>query len=213
MKILNENIDIYDANMNFIQSSSRDFAHKNGLWHKSLHCWVVSKKKQSILVQQRNKNIDFPNLYDISVAGHILSGENIENSFREISEELNISYNKSKLYFLGINTEVIDFGQIKNREFQYVYFLKKNINLDKLIPNSSEVSGLFWLNIQDAISLFSKTKDAVITKGFKFNKDNKFKSFNFELSNDMFVPRNLNYYLTISIMAERLLKNKFPISI
>lgn len=92
-------------------TASRSTVHQNGLWHNSVHIWIVSPSSSSesqhrpaeILLQKRSSTKDtFPNRYDISCAGHVSSANhnsniststNHENSLletlrTELSEEL-----------------------------------------------------------------------------------------------------------------------------
>jgi isopentenyldiphosphate isomerase len=82
-----EIIDIYDINMKSIGTSSRENAHLNGYWHKSFHCWfyTIEDKELYLLLQKRQSDKEsFPNLLDVTVAGHLQSGEEILGGIREI---------------------------------------------------------------------------------------------------------------------------------
>ena len=49
-----EIIDIYDSNMNHLGTAPRSQAHKEGLWHKAFHCWIVkhaSDGRHRVLLQ------------------------------------------------------------------------------------------------------------------------------------------------------------------
>lgn len=50
-----ENIDVFDANLNFKDVIERKEAHTKGIWHQTFHCWVVNPKNKSILFQLRSK--------------------------------------------------------------------------------------------------------------------------------------------------------------
>lgn len=208
-----EKIDIYDVEMNYIDSVNRDLAHKYGLWHKTVHCWVVSEEMNSILVQKRDSSITFPDFLDISAAGHLSANETPEDGLREINEELGISYKKESLFFLGTRIEMTNYKNMRNREFQYVYLLKKNLSLENINPDTNEVSGLLWLNINDGLNLFNNKIKVINSELYKYSKNQKSQTIEFQVNKDSFVPRNLNYYKNILIMAERLISNKHPLSI
>ena len=76
-------------------TASRSIVHQNGLWHNSVHIWIVSPSSSSasqcststssatadILLQKRSSTKDtFPNRYDISCAGHVSSATHIKNN-------------------------------------------------------------------------------------------------------------------------------------
>ena len=55
----------------------------------NVHCWVLSNDGKSVLVKKRAASVlNFPNRYDVSLAGHIDADENpLEAMLREIREE------------------------------------------------------------------------------------------------------------------------------
>jgi len=94
-----EVIDLLNENGSFTgKTVLKSFAHKNNLWHKSIHVWIFNKDK-GILLQKRAKTKKlFPNLWDVSVAGHVQSGEDVNSvALREAKEELGINLNKKIL--------------------------------------------------------------------------------------------------------------------
>lgn len=214
---MTEKIDIYDADLRHIGIMDRNEAHLKGHWHITYHCAVVTKREGGdILFQLRSEeNINFPNLLDISAAGHLEAGEKVEHGIREVSEELGIPLSMGTLHSLGYRVEVADQvnGQ-KNREYQAVYMLHLDIPLSEYKPQVEEVAGLFWLNIQRGINLFSGSRTTAKMHGIKYNKNfKKWESITRKVTVKDFIPRIQNYYLTLCIMAERLFENRFPLSI
>ncbi|MFR3313045.1 MAG: hypothetical protein ACLTT2_02255 [Alphaproteobacteria bacterium] len=45
-----ELIDIYDENMNHLGTAMKSQAHREGLWHRVFHCWIVNKDSKKSLV-------------------------------------------------------------------------------------------------------------------------------------------------------------------
>lgn len=211
-----ELINFYDANLNLQGTEERKAAHQLGLWHKTFHCWIVNPHNNAILFQLRSKDKkNYPDMFDISAAGHLLAGEDDQDGIREISEELGVNIDFNSLYSLGYRVEVDDQsnGQ-KNREYQAVYIGKVDSELSKYNPQVEEVAGLMWMSIDDALSLFSGERNKVSMFGITYNDTScSWEEITREVSLSDFIPRIQNYYLTISIMAERVLKNQFPISI
>ena len=211
-----ENIDVFVANLNFKDVVERKEAHIKGMWHQTFHCWVVNPKNKSILFQLRSKEKkNYPDMFDISAAGHLLSGEKGSDGIREVSEELGIDLDFDSLYSLGYRVEVDDQenGQM-NREYQDVYIASVDEDLSRYTPQKEEVSGLMWMKIDDALSLFSNAVNRVMMNGIVYNKDKMcWDEVNREVCISDFIPRIQKYYLTIAIMSERVLKNQFPVSI
>jgi 8-oxo-dGTP pyrophosphatase MutT (NUDIX family) len=73
-------------------SAPRSRVHAQGLWHRSVHVWVVDPQRQCALIQQRSVHKDTnPGCWDVSVAGHITSGDRAdETALREAEEEIGL---------------------------------------------------------------------------------------------------------------------------
>ena len=73
-----ELVDIFDENMTFLGTALKSQAHREGLWHKTFHCWLAQKTpegKTLVWLQLRNPDKDiFPDKLDISAAGNIRAG-------------------------------------------------------------------------------------------------------------------------------------------
>jgi isopentenyldiphosphate isomerase len=213
-----ENIDIYDANLGHKGVMERIKAHKEGEWHRTFHCWVVSTEEGgSLLFQQRSMKMkNFPGLLDVSAAGHIEAGEAIEEGVRELNEELGIEIDESKLIRLGERIEVADQanGQ-RNREYQSVYMYLTSQPISSYKPEEYEVTALVLLNIQDGFKLFRGEVEKVTMKGcsYEINENGIWEPFTLEATTKSFLPRIQQYYLTSLIMAERLLDGNTNLSI
>ena len=87
-----ELIDILDDDLSVIRTCLKSEAHKNGWLHPTVHIWLYTDEGK-ILVQKRAKNkSSFPDLWDVSVAGHIMASEEaIISAVREIKEEIGLS--------------------------------------------------------------------------------------------------------------------------
>lgn len=98
-----ELIDVLDENgIKTGEITTRSEVHKKGLWHRAIVVEIVNEKNEILLQQRSIKKEKNPGLWDISVAGHISSGQDsVSSALREISEEVCVS--------LGYNLEVKDF--------------------------------------------------------------------------------------------------------
>ena len=151
-----EMIDIIDSegNKNGIIMPKNE-VHSAGLWHQTIHVWFINSKNEVLLQCRAESKINYPNMWDISVAGHVSSGESPDQAaLREINEEIGVDLNYSEIKLIGIikNKRVLNKGTYLNNEFNYVYLIKKDLNLNELILQSVEVKDIKWL----AISEFKK---------------------------------------------------------
>jgi isopentenyldiphosphate isomerase len=73
-------------------AAPRSTVHRDGLWHRSTHIWVVSRRARAVLLQKRSAEKDtFPGKWDVSAAGHVSAGaESAETARRELAEELGL---------------------------------------------------------------------------------------------------------------------------
>lgn len=110
-----ELIDVLDENgIKTGEVLTRKEVHKRGLWHRIIVVAIVNEKNE-ILLQQRSHDKDKnPDMWDISVTGHLSAGQDsLSAATREISEEVSVS--------LGYSVDVKDFRYMFSfRKEQYV---------------------------------------------------------------------------------------------
>jgi isopentenyldiphosphate isomerase len=212
-----ELIDIYDANLMHKGVMDRGRAHREGHWHRTFHCWIVNGQGSgSVLLQLRsNSTYNFPNVLDVSAAGHLTAGETLHDGIREVEEELGITVDRKSLHELGYRIEATDEANgDENREYQAVYLLRSDVSLLDYRPNREEISALFWLPIEAGLPLFSNLISNAAVDGIRFDdSDNDWVQHARTICTGDFLPRIQNYYTTVFIMAERLVKGHFPVAI
>lgn len=203
-------IDIFDANLKPIGTMNRRHAHNLGMWHKSFHCWVYATGGQpSLLFQLRAPDsTNFPDMLDVSAAGHLNPGESPEDGIRELHEELGImEVTAQDLIFAGSRVEVADQsnGQL-NREYQFVYFMETPYELERFSPEPKEVWGLYWVPIEPGISLFVHERDSVLASGIAWNDArSQYVADERTFGRDDFLPRIQRYYLAALLASQRLI--------
>lgn len=70
----------------------REYIAKHGfIWHLAAHVWIVNPQGEILFQQRSINNRNFPGMWDISAAGHVLANETIiEGAIREAKEELGL---------------------------------------------------------------------------------------------------------------------------
>ena len=123
-----EMIDQYNLRGEKIGVVDKANAHKLGLWHKSVHVWIINDNNE-ILLQYRCKDKKlYPDTWDCSFAGHIGTGEtSVEAVLREGKEEIGIDVNIDKLEYIFTNKEILKYENIDSREFVDIYLLRQNV--------------------------------------------------------------------------------------
>eukprot|EP00984_Skeletonema_dohrnii_P007823 scaffold2882_cov132-Skeletonema_dohrnii-CCMP3373.AAC.2 len=154
------NFDIYASTpISTASFTTRDVCHKQGLWHCSVHIWIVDTASSSILLQKRSMKKDtFPGRWDISSAGHVEKGKSIlETAQCELAEELGITANAGELqYAFTIPAEQTPLGGCN--AFEHVYFLHGNSET-KMSLGMEEVSGVSWVSASKLLAALQNGDD------------------------------------------------------
>jgi len=126
---------------------ARDEAHRTGIPHEGVHLWIISAIDDipHILLQRRAKNKQFyPGYLDITVGGHVEFGQKEDKLDKEAYEELGIIPPKESIIDLGYfrYEETIPEFSLVHREFQRIWLLFDNRQLDRYRFNDGEVDAL-----------------------------------------------------------------------
>lgn len=120
-----ELLKVFDEQFNPIGKAPRTKIHVEGLWHETVHFWLMTKMsgKHYVFLQKRSKSKrDYPALLDITAAGHLLATEASTDGVRELQEELGLpSIERDKLYKLGTVKNIIHTNKLVDNEFSHVY--------------------------------------------------------------------------------------------
>ena len=120
-------------------------AHKNGWYHNTIHLWLYTTKGEILLQQRSHKKAIYPLLWDVSVAGHIDTGESfIEAALRETKEEIGLELNSDSLKKIGVklHESSYNYGGIQDNEFHHIYIAELKTSLHLLTPQEAEVEAL-----------------------------------------------------------------------
>lgn len=142
------------------ETISKKEAHKTGVWHGSVHIWIISEDKKKILLQKRCADKDlFPNMWDISVGGHISAGEDsLVSAKRELSEELGLNPDGFNFLYVDEIKEKFEYEDILSNEFVTIYKIVSDVNIDSLILQKEEVSEARWFTKDELNSLRDELK-------------------------------------------------------
>ena len=184
--MIEELIDIVTKNGELTgEFATKSKIHKKGYYHNTAHIWLYTKSKQILLQQRAKTKAIYPLLWDVSVAGHIDSGENItQGALREIKEEIDLSLTENCLIKIGVFEcfKTYANGMIDN-EFHHTFIGELNVSIDLLNPQKEEVEALKLVSFDDFEKLLNNSKN-----------------------NHHFIPSNKAYYLTILSEIKNILK-------
>ena len=185
---MDELIDILDADGNPTgQSCMKSEAHRDGLFHPTVHIWFYTSDGE-VLLQQRGKDKDtYPLLWDVSAAGHVGAGEDIEKSaVREIAEEIGLKIRPSDLQKIGVFKSVQKHSEhLTDCEFHHTFMCELKQPMEHLKKQESEVEAL------DSIPIYHFKKEVLDTMP------------------DKYVPHKKEYYETIlKALENKLIGNR-----
>lgn len=162
-----EQLYYYDDNYQRIGEVAKSEARKKGLWVHSFHCWMLSKgDTPSVLLQKRASSKElFPDYLDISAAGHLAVGEDVEDGVREIREEVGLDVKFNDLISLGIKHDVAQTGEIVNRQFCHVFLYPRAPTIESLRLDSVELDGMVSVPVDKGLKLFSGKVDSINVNG------------------------------------------------
>ena len=139
--------------------ASRDYIHWKGLWHSTVHIWIVRSSvrgKPELLLQLRTagKRL-YPSCWDISSAGHIPAGEDaLHGAVREINEELGLRVEPEELKYIGtmVMTYDDDVGEgYHDREHCRIYVLQSHAEISEMTLQESEVQQVMWMEYDEIV--------------------------------------------------------------
>lgn len=159
-----ELLDVLDENGNPTGLvEDRTEIYRKGLWHRSSHIWIINDNNE-LLVQKRNpEKKTFPNLWAISVAGHVDAGEDsLSTAIRELKEEVNLDINPNELEYLFTVKRIQPYQDHNLKVFDDVYLLHKNIDCNKTKLQVEELTDIKYVYYEYLKDIFkSGDKDYV----------------------------------------------------
>jgi isopentenyl-diphosphate delta-isomerase type 1 len=147
---MEEYIDVVDDKGNPTgERKLKSLAHKNGDRHKTVHIWIMNTSGDLLIQRRSPTKENHPNLWDISCAGHISTGEiSLQAAIREAKEELDITVKEQDLkYLFTIDSPrvVLNNGTYIDHEFQDVYLLQLDENISNFKLQTEEVAETKWV--------------------------------------------------------------------
>ncbi|QNF29938.1 NUDIX hydrolase [Metabacillus elymi] len=204
----NEILKIFDDDRNQIGIATREDVHRFGYWHEAFHCWFISKERDTyyLYLQLRSATKkDYPNLLDITAAGHLLANETVQDGVREVKEEVGIYISFHELIPLGIIDYCVTKEDFIDKELANVFLYKSEKSFDDFTLQEEEVAGIVKVEFNHFVELWSGERETIKIRGFKINKDGNKILIDENVGRKKFVPHQTEFYKTvIQKMKEKL---------
>ncbi|TJY40772.1 NUDIX domain-containing protein [Cohnella pontilimi] len=199
-----ERFDVYDKLGNPIGTATREETHAKGLWHHTVHCWLVRRGEDGrarILFQRRSASKDTnPGGYDITAAGHLSAGETPREASRELEEELGVRIPFEKLVSYGtIREEAAGEAGGKHyidREVSHVFGAVTELEPRQFRLQEEEVSGLYEADALRLIAMMEGLGTTVEARGVLL-EGGKIKPDTVTVTASEFVSRDYGYYVGV----------------
>jgi len=138
-----ELLDIYDKYRHKTgRTHERGNPMKDGDNHIVVHVWIVNDKGEFLIQKRQPWKIGWPNMWDGSAAGSVVSGETSkEAAIRETKEELGIDLDISKAEIL--------FTVRFSRGFDDIWLVRQNVDNNGLKLQYEEVADAKWVSYNE----------------------------------------------------------------
>ena len=152
------------------ETATREDCHGKGLWHRAVYAFVINDKG-NILLQKRSANKKlWPNMWDVTVGGHVDAGEfGRQALIREVKEELGIEIKDDDIKYLIGSTSTNEQGDIINKHYNECYLITKNINVSDIKIQKEEVSEVKYFSKDELLKRISNNYEGLTEKTGAWN--------------------------------------------
>lgn len=120
---------------------------KPGEYHLVVHACIFNEKNQLLIQQRQTTKKLFPNMWDVSASGCVLSGESSSDAIqREVFEELGLK--------IDFSNTLPNFSICYHDGFDDFYLIQKNdIDISKLVIQKEEVKDVRWADKEEVLQM------------------------------------------------------------
>ena len=150
--------------------ATREECHKKGLWHRAVYAFIIDDKGNILLQKRSNNKKLWPNMWDVTVGGHVGAGEfGRQALIREIREELGSEINDDDIKYLIGSTSINEQGDIINKHYNECYLIKKNIDISDIKIQKEEVSEVRYFSKDELLERISNNYEGLTDKTGPWN--------------------------------------------
>ena len=150
--------------------ASREECHKKGLWNRAVYAFIIDDNKNVLLQKRSSQKKLWPNLSDVTVGGHVESGEfGRQALIREVKEELGIEIGDNDIKYLVGSTSINEQGNIINKHYNECYLITKNIDISDIKIQKEEVSEVKYFSKDELLKRITNNYDGLTEKTGAWN--------------------------------------------
>ena len=149
--------------------ATREECHKKGLWHRAVYAFIIDDGK--ILLQKRSsKKKLWPNMWDVTVGGHVIAGEfGRQALIRETREELGIEINDDDIKYLVGSTSINKQEDIINKHYNECYLITKHIDISDVKLQEEEISEIRYFSKDELLKRIANNYEGLTEKTGPWN--------------------------------------------
>jgi len=139
--------DVYDKDrIKTGKSMERGSEFESDCYHMVVHVCIFNSNGEMLIQQRQPFKEGFPNLWDITVGGSATMGDSSQDAAeREVFEEIGLKLELQQVRpHLTINFD---------RGFDDVYLIEKDVDIDTLVLQESEVQRVKWATKEEIFAL------------------------------------------------------------
>ena len=145
--------------------ATREECHKNGYWHRAVYAFIIDNNGNVLLQKRSAKKKLWPNMWDVTVGGHVDSGEfGRQALIRETKEELGIEISDEDIKYLVGSTSINEQGDIINKHYNECYLITKNIDVSNVVIQKEEVSEVKYFSREELIKRIDNNYEGLTEK-------------------------------------------------
>lgn len=150
--------------------ATREECHKKGLWHRAVYAFIIDKNSNILLQKRSAKKKLWPNMWDVTVGGHVDTGEfGRQSLIREVKEELGIDITDDDIKYLVGSSSINIKGDIINKHYNECYLITKDIDTSKIKLQEEEVSEVKYFSKEEVLSMIENNYSGLTEKTGPWN--------------------------------------------
>lgn len=154
-------------------TKSKQDVHTDGDWHKAVHVWILNSSNELLIQRRSPRKESNPNMWDVSVGGHVSAGEESHTSaLREVEEEIGVKLSKEDLQYLFtiVEQSVLNNGTYIDNEFQNVYLVKADISVSDIALQEEEVAEVKFVTVAEFKKDIEAKRDVFVSHWEEYKK-------------------------------------------
>lgn len=143
-----EKVNVYNRNRELMDVVKERNKLDEGEYRISAHIWIINKANELLIQQRVGTTKKFPHMWSQTGGGVLVNESSKETVKRESKEELNLEIDEDETYYIG--------SYVRKKDIVDVWLVKKEIDIDKLKLEPSEVENVKLVTFEEFDNMIEK---------------------------------------------------------